>query len=222
MPDEQKRGIFGSSRGNPNGAPRQSEDGATANAATTTSPSKSDSGVEATVSDQEADALQGAGGPNRTPAFTKRDFEDENTQLTDTDDLQSAKTGAAASSGRADIDLIGLEAAAAAGAKTPEGHEDTVQYTSTPIAALRIGPYQFENGVLRLHNDQVEDFEKLLKAGSIRTQQVVRKIDRSAGEAVARRYLEQNKSQSRSGVDTADRGPRAPTPGEGAPPKTEQ
>lgn len=181
---------------------------------TTTPPDNAgDTGAE--VTEHEANALDGAAGQNRTPAFVKRDGEDENTQLTDTDDLQSNKSGAASQSAPPYLDMAGAEAAAAAGSTVPEGHEDTTQYTSTPIAALRLGRFQFENGVLRLNNGQdVEDFEKLLAGSSIRTQQVVRKIDRSGGEAVARRYLEQNKSQSRSGVDTADRGPRAPVPGE--------
>lgn len=197
MPEETKKpGIFGARSGQGN---------------TTDKPA-------AEVSEAEAAALQGAGGPNRSPAFTKRDGQDENVQLTNDDDLAEAKKGAAASSAPPGLDMNAIEAAAAAGTEVAEGHEDTTQYTSTPIAALKIGRFQFENGVLRLKNGKdVEEFEKLLAQGSIRTQQVVRKIDRSAGEVVARRYLEQNKSQSRSGVDTADRGPRAPVPGEGQP-----
>lgn len=170
-------------------------------------------GPAAEVSEAEASALDGAGGPNRTPAFTKRDFEDENVQLTDADDLQSAKDGAAAHGGST-LDLIGIEAAAAAGDEVPEGHEDTVQFTSTPIASLRIGRFQFENGVLRLPAEEAEEFEKLLEQAAIRTKQVVRRIDRSGGEAVARRYLETTKSRSNAGVDTSDRGGRAPQPSE--------
>lgn len=162
---------------------------------------------------KEAESLDGSAGPNRTPAFAKRDGEDENVQITDVDKIDSAKAGAEASSGPAGFDLNGIEAAIAAGGEVPEGQEDTTQYTSTPIAALRIGRFQFVNGVLRVQNGKdVEEFEKLLKTGSIRTQQVVRRIDRSGGEAVARRYLEQNHGTRTSGVDTSDRGPKAPSP----------
>lgn len=184
MPDENK-GIFGARSGQGNGPAATKE---------------------------EAAALDGAGGPNRTPAFAKRDGQDENVQVTDVDTIDSVKEGAEAQSAAPTVDLVGVEAAIAAGA-VPEGQEDTVQYTSTPIAALRLGRFQFENGVLRLQpGKDVEDFEKILKGSSIRTQQVVRKIDRSGGEAVARRYLEQNKGTQTSGVDTSDKGPRAPNP----------
>lgn len=169
-----------------------------------------ESTTAAGVTDAEASSLDGAGGPNRTPAFTKRDGEDENTQLTDTDDLASAKAGAVAGSAPS-VDLIGLEAAELAG-DVREGAEDEVQYTSTPIAALKIGRFQFTNGVLRLSGDDVETFEKLLKGSAIRTQQVVRKIDRRGGEAVARRFLESTQGTKTSGVDTSDRGPQAPRP----------
>jgi len=165
---------------------------------------------EAEVSKAEAAALDGAGGPNRTPAFTKRDFEDENVQLTDADDLQSAKEGAAANSGTT-LDMVGLEAAAAAG-DLPEGAEDEVQFTSVPIARLRIGPYQFENGVLRLKGEDADKFRELLGKAAIRTQQVVREIDRAGGEAVARRYLETTGSRSNRDVDTSDNAPPASRP----------
>jgi len=186
------------------------------NAFATTSPANVD-GVKAEVTDAEAEALQGSTGPNRVPAFGKKDFEDENVPLTDTDDLQSIKQGSAANSGQLE-DMAGLEAAYAAG-DLPEGAEDEVQYTSTPIARLKIGPYQFENGVLRLKSDAAEKFEELLAKSAIRTQQVVRKIDRAGGEAVARRYLETTQSRSNRGFDTSDKGPKAPTPGESEPPK---
>lgn len=184
---------------------------AEANANKTTSPVEGgDDKVSAEVSDAEAKALDGAAGPNRTPAFSKRDFADENVQLTDTNDLASAKAGAAAHT-KSTVDLAGLEAAAAAGS-VREGAEDEVQFTSTPISALRIGPYQFENGVLRLKGDDVDKFEKLLDTASIRTKQVIRRIDRNGGEAVARRFLESTKGTRTSGVDTSDRGVQAPRP----------
>lgn len=205
MPDEKESkpggGIFGakSGEGNPS-----------RNAAATTSPAEVD-GVKAEVSDAEAEALQGAAGPNRTPAFTKRDFEDENVQLTDTDDLQSAKQGAAASSAPATLDMGAIEALDAAG-QLPEGAENEVQFTSTPIARLRVGRFQFENGVLRLKAGDAEEFRKLLGKSAIRTQQVVREIDRAGGEAVARRYIEQTQSRSTREVDTSDNAPPAARP----------
>lgn len=212
MPDETKKPLFGNRSSDSSGdAPKVSD--ADANATKTTSADSQPEGQpDASVTDAEAEALQGAGGPNRTPAFVKRDFEDENVQLTDTDDLASAKAGAAANSGSTE-DWTGIEAAARAG-DLPEGAEDEVQYTSTPISKLRVGPYQFSNGVLRLKPEAAEKFEQLLKKAAIRTQQVVRKIDRSAGEAVARRFLEKNGNRTVRGGDTSDKAPPAPTPTE--------
>lgn len=218
MPDENKKPpLFGGAKAGTDAsgdsgttAPvTNAEDNATAT--TTTPPENSGTGAQNEgVTDAEAAALDGAAGPNRTPAFAKRDFEDENVQLTDTDDLASAKAGAAAASGST-LDFAGIEAAAAAG-ELPEGAEDEVQFTSTPISRLRVGPFQFENGVLRLKAADADKFEKLLASTAIRTQQVVRKIDRSAGEAVARRFVERNKSKNVRGGDTSDRATPAPTP----------
>ena len=211
MADENKKPLFGgkAAESESDDAPKVSD--AEANASKTTSPDSQPEGKpDASVTDAEAEALEGAGGPNRTPAFVKRDFEDENVQLTDTDDLASAKVGAAAASGSTE-DWVGIQAAEAAG-PVLEGREDEVQYTSTPISKLRIGPFEFRNGVLRLKGDDVEKFEKLLKGAAIRTQQVVRKIDRSAGEAVARRFLEQNAGKRVRDVDTSDASPDAPRP----------
>jgi hypothetical protein len=209
MADENKRPLFGGNSDKDENAPETGN--AEANANKTTSPEGQPEGKpDASVTDAEAAALQGAGGPNRTPAFVKRDFEDENVQLTDTDDLASAKAGAAAASGSTE-DWVGIEAANAAG-DVLEGREDEVQYTSTPISKLRIGPFEFKNGVLRVKGDDVDRFEKLLRGAGMRTQQVVRKIDRSAGEAVARRFLEQNAGRRVRNVDTSDAGGQAPRP----------
>jgi hypothetical protein len=166
---------------------------------------------EAEVTKKEEAALDGAAGPNRTPAFGKRDFEDENVQFTDSDDLKSVKEGSAASSGNKNLDIAGLVAAASVGEER-EGAEDETVFTSHPISKLRVGRFQFQNGVLRLKGEDVEAFEKLLGASALRTQQVIRRVDRSSGEVVARRYLEQNKSRSTRDVDTSDRGPLAANP----------
>lgn len=209
MADETKTNIFGKKNAD---APKTTDAESNATATTSGTTDSDSSKPSAEVTDDEAEALDGAGGPNTTPAFAKQDFRDENVQLTDTDDLASAKAGAAAQSAPTP-DFADAMAAAAAGDSVPEGREDEVQFTSTPIARLKLGRFQFENGVLRLKPKDAEEFEKLLGNAALRTQQTVRRIDRSAGEVVARRFLEQTKSKSVQGVDTSDRTARtAPRP----------
>ena len=89
MADENKKPLFGgkAAESESDDAPKVSD--AEANASKTTSPDSQPEGKpDASVTDAEAEALEGAGGPNRTPAFVKRDFEDENVQLTDTSRAQ--------------------------------------------------------------------------------------------------------------------------------------
>lgn len=193
--------IFGNKDNQPEGKDENST-------ATTTAQTGGDS-ADAQVSDKEANALDGAGGPNRTPAFAKQDYRDENVQLTDTDDLQSAKTGAAAQSGLAEYDAVANEALALAG--DAEEGDDRVTYTSQPIANFRMGEFQFDKGVLKLKPADAERFDKMLDGADERTQAQIRKIDRSAGEAVARRYLDLQ-SKTTQGIDNTGNTVSAPTP----------
>lgn len=99
--------------------------------------------------------------------------------------------------------------------KTVEPAEFEVRYASTQIARLRIGRFQFEHGVLILCNkDDTERFEKLLAAATLRTQQSVRKIDKAAGEEIAKNFLASSRGQMIRGGDTSATTPPAATPGE--------
>lgn len=90
-----------------------------------------------------------------------------------------------------------------------------VQYASPQIARLRIGKFQFENGVLTIKNEEdAEIFAKLLEGATIRTRQSVSKIDRAAGEAIAEKFLASSRGQMIRGGDTSANFPPAATPGE--------
>jgi len=142
-------------------------------------------------------SAEGLGGPNATPTFGNKPQTDNNRPVEQQSELDSFVEGANAASNR-NVISDDLLAVASAG----EEHEGHAQYASPSIARLKLGPYQFENGVLRIPNEKVEHFEKLLKGASSRTQQAIRKIDRQQGEAVARRFLEQTKGKRTQGVDT--------------------
>lgn len=195
--------LFGGGKSTDSNAPETTD--AQANATETTTATDN-----AAVTDSEAKQLDGAGGPNVTPAFGKQDFRDENVPLTDTDDLQSLKSGAEAQSAPPGVDLAALEAAALAG-NVPEGEEDKTQYTSTPIASFRLGRFQFENGLLSLNSKDAGEFEKLLSGASPRDQATIRKIDRNRGEAIARKFSELHGSATQ-GIDTTSNGTPSPTP----------
>ncbi len=186
MVDEVKRPLFG----------------------TAAQPTTDSNKPESEVSQPEADALKGDGGPGLTPAFGKQAGQDENNNLTNVDQLDSLKDGAAAQSGtigEGGLDIPGLVAAQGVGAEAPE--DGSTQYVST-IARLRLGKFEFANGQLSLGAEDASRFEKLLETAHPRSKAAVRKIDRRAGEVVARRLAG---SMSR-GVDTSDNGPQSPKP----------
>lgn len=90
---------------------------------------------------------------------------------------------------------------------------DKVRYASSSIQRLKIGRFQFENGVLDVPMDQVEAFEKLLAGASLRTKAAVSKIDIDAAEAIARKFLRNRGGMTRGGDHTGNL-LNAPIPGE--------
>lgn len=172
--------------------------------------------VDETKTPEVPGAADGLGGPNVTPAFGNKPQTDNNRPIEEQSELDSFSEGADAASRLAQAgaidDLVAVEGVG-------DEQEGKVQYASPNIARLRIGPYEFENGVLSIDSDKVEHFEKLLSSATIRTQQAVRKIDRQGGEAVAKAFLAKTQGTRSSGVDTTANTVSAPTPGEGAPPK---
>lgn len=161
-------------------------------------------------------AADGLGGPNVTPTFGAKPQTDNNRPIEEQNELDSFVEGADAASRAAQAgsiaDLVAVEGIG-------DEQEGKVQYASPNIARLRIGPYEFENGVLSIDADKVEHFEKLLGSATLRTQQAVKKIDREGGEAVAKAFLKQTQGTRSSGVDTTANTVGAPTPGEGDPPR---
>ena len=169
---------------------------------------------DASVTETEAKSLQGSTGPNRIPAFGKTRGLDENTQLTEKADLESIKEGSAENSGNPNSDPAATRAEALAKSAQKEDDSDFVQYTSHPVSAFRIGRFQFRNGVLRLPPEEAKELDKLLEGATLRTQQVVRKVDVAAGEKVARDFLQLNGGTRKRDVDTSDNAPPAPRPDE--------
>jgi outer membrane protein OmpA-like peptidoglycan-associated protein len=140
-------------------------------------------------------ALDGQAGPNTTPAFSKKDGQDENVQRTDPADIESVREGSEAqNAGRETVDTVP--------ARVNEEDKKTVQYACPSISRMRIGRFQFENGQLQVTPEDAEELDKMLATASARTQQAVQKIDRQGAEAVARRFLEQNKGGMFRGGDT--------------------
>lgn len=172
--------------------------------------------VDETKAPEVPGSADGLGGPNVTPTFGNKPQTDNNRPIEEQSELDSFKEGADAATRQTQAgNILDLQAVDGVG----DEQEGKVQYASPNIARLRIGPYEFENGVLTIDADKAEHFEKLLASATIRTQQAVRKIDREGGEAVARAFLGKTQGTRTSGVDTTANTVGAPTPGEGSPPK---
>lgn len=176
-------------------------------------------GFKNTTTPTETKALDGVEGQNRTPAFgNQAGGLDRNTNLVDSDQVDTLKEGAESQSAGAveasTGDFQNLLAASVAGDTVPEGHEDTTQYSSFPISRLRLGSYQFEGGLLRLKNgEEVEKFESLLTGLDPATRNSVKVIDRASGVAVAKAF-QATQSKSTQGVDHSGNGPTSPKPSE--------
>jgi hypothetical protein len=157
---------------------------------------------DASVTDKEVKALGGEAGPGVVPAFGKHGGgEDENNPLTEVSELESLKTGAAQNSNSTDSDF---QDALAGQGLNPDAPEDgSVEYVSPNIPNLRVAGRQFDNGRLSLKAEDAEKFEQALQSAHPRTQAAVRKVDRAAGEAVARSFL----GRTSRGIDTSDNGP---------------
>lgn len=172
--------------------------------------------VDETKAPEVPGSAQGLGGPNPTPTFGNAPQTDNNRPVEKQDDLDSFVEGANAATAAAVAGNVDDHLAVTGVGDEQEGR---VQYASPNIARLKVGPYQFENGVLSIESEKAEHFEKLLSTSTARTQQAVRKIDRESGEAVARAFLNKTQGTRTSGVDTTANTVGAPTPGEGDPPK---
>lgn len=79
---------------------------------------------------------------------------------------------------------------------------ESVTWTSR-IPRFKFGRFQFNKGVLTLSAADSAELEKLLESANPRTKATISKVDASAAERVAKRYLE---SRTVRGVDTAGLG----------------
>lgn len=72
----------------------------------------------------------------------------------------------------------------------PAPGDDTVQYTSHPIANFRVGrKWRFEKGLLKLKPDEAREFERDLAELPPTEQNRVRKLDLGAAERISRDFL---------------------------------
>ncbi len=79
--------------------------------------------------------------------------------------------------------------------------DDKVRYSSHPILNFRFGRYQFTNGLLELSKSDAELFDVQMAGASIRDQQLVKKLDVAAAEALAKDFLKGNRVR---GIDTTE------------------
>lgn len=155
-------------------------------------------------------ANDGKGGPNVTPAFGNRPQTDNNRPIEESSEQESFEDGAKVAS---DQNVAGFQASddILAAANAGEDQEGFKQYASPSIPRLKVGRFQFENGVLRVPNEDVEGFEKLVNASSSLVKQSISSIDREGGEAVARKFLD-SQGKMKSGPSTSADIVQAPNP----------
>jgi hypothetical protein len=94
-----------------------------------------------------------------------------------------------------------------------EENDGNVRYISPTTSNLKVGQFQFENGVLALKPDEVDKFEKLVNDLGPSVSSHIRKVaDEATADAAARRILERNGgSMIRGGDHTGNIAP-APNP----------
>lgn len=160
-------------------------------------------------------ATDGLGGPNVTPAFGNKPQTDNNRPVETKADLESFDAGAKVATRQNEIGYQVTDEVLAA-ANAGEEQEGFVQYASPSIPRLKVGRWQFENGVLRVPIEDKEAFEKLLNSSSGLVKQAVSSIDREGGEAVARRFIEQTQSKMTQGPSTSQSTPPAADPADPA------
>jgi hypothetical protein len=98
-----------------------------------------------------------------------------------------------------------------------ESTEANVEYTSRPVANLKVGKYQFLNGRLSLPPADAAKFDEFFavfkkQSPTSRAAQVVRKISRDAAEAIAKQFLRQTQGGLTLGMDTTSNGAPSPSP----------
>jgi hypothetical protein len=108
-----------------------------------------------------------------------------------------------------------VEAAEAANLVGDDREDDkSVSYAAPGVPNFRIGPYQFERGVLNLTPEDAEKFDNLIGQCSPQIQHAVYKVDAEAGERVARRLKALNEGRMVQGGETSGHAPQAPNPAE--------
>lgn len=95
-----------------------------------------------------------------------------------------------------------VESQADAAAEPVAEVDESVIWTSR-IPRFKFGRFQFDKGVLKLPAADSAELDKLLESANPRTKATISKVDASAAERVAKRYLE---SRTVRGVDTAGLG----------------
>lgn len=89
--------------------------------------------------------------------------------------------------------------AADAGIGEQKGDDtDLTVYSSHPVQRLHIGAYQFENTILKLKPDQVDEFENLLGQLPPQDRLNVRKIDTKAADQIVQDRLSATASATRA------------------------
>lgn len=95
---------------------------------------------------------------------------------------------------------MAAQVAANAGAAKADG---ITTYTSHPISNLHLGPYHFENGLLRLESDQVGAFEELLEKLPLTESRHIAKLDLDKVDAIVQQRISSSTQQFDSSVGRA-------------------
>lgn len=90
--------------------------------------------------------------------------------------------------------------------------EGATMYSSHPIAKYRVGPFQFDRGLLKLDSKDAADFEALLKTLPATESSRISKIDVSAAERIVRDRLAAQSSATKNFDSTVgERAGKTPT-----------
>lgn len=132
-----------------------------------------------------------------TPAFGKHGGgSDENDPLTESGQVEALQNQAEAASPGGDAEAA---ATILAVEQLQDVDSNVTIYSSSPSENYRVGRFQFEKGILRLDAEDAAEFDKIVEGLPPLEQNGIRKIDREAGEKVARTFLQ---TRMNSGIDT--------------------
>lgn len=102
-------------------------------------------------------------------------------------------------------DTLAANRAVSSGAASGGSEDGVTMYSSHPIRNYQIGPYHFEDGVLRVEDDKIGEFEKLLASLPESERVNIRKLDMSKVDRIVQRRQASKQFDSGLGRDALER-----------------